>query len=192
MKKYFYLLKQAFIKGLMIAFLVNTVSAFAQPGAPDVTFGKNGRITFIQPGAVPYPPPPFPVVPATPIPVDIKVQPDRKILVLAMIDSIIGMWSSHSNGYQYYLYRLNADGTYDNSFGTNGNTPIVDNQRPVSLELLTNGKILVGSQQGNPNTLSTSGIQFCLSRYNSNGIIEFRWWIMYLDFPVESLPKFYH
>ena len=164
MKKFYYQMLTGF------CFLFITCCVFAQPGAPDIKFGKNGKITLMHPGAITTN---NSTTGVTPIPAEIKVQPDQKILVLAMIDSNIQHYNNvRCVGYQYFLYRLKPNGTFDSSFGTNGSSPIIDNERPTAMELLPGGKILVSSQIAVKIDSIEKGINFCLSRYNSNGSID--------------------
>ncbi len=144
---------------LMVFFL----GAFAQPGVLDQTFGYNGQVRI-----------PVPLGDRV-HPVDLKLQPDQKILVLVTADTGQS-WSDTENFFKYQLFRFNPDGTPDNTFGTNGSTLMVDRQRPVSMELLTNGKILLNTASYDGQSTHVypyhDSINLCLTRYNANGTID--------------------
>jgi uncharacterized delta-60 repeat protein len=89
-----------------------------------------------------------------------SVQPDGKILVI--------LYEVNSGFSSYYLYRLNADGTLDNSFtpiGVGGGRLV--RTYPQKIASLLDGKILVAS-----NTSSGAGHSASLFRYNSDGSID--------------------
>lgn len=73
----------------------------------------------------------------TSLPAQISVRSDGKILALINV-----------NG-EFFLYRLNTDGTRDTTFGVNGINPVRFNKIPLPLDssmemvLLNNGKILI-------------------------------------------------
>ncbi len=149
---------------LTVVLLVIFWASFAQPGVLDQSFGNNGKVTI-----------PIPLGDRV-HPVDLKLQPDQKILVLVTADTGQS-WSNTVNFFKYQLFRFNPDGTQDNSFGTNGSTPVVDRERPVSMELLANGKILLNTvhYDGLSTRLSPynyDSINLCLTRYNTNGTID--------------------
>ena len=73
-----------FYQRLLLAavFSFINIMAFAQPGVLDQTFGVGGKIQInIAPYAV--------------IPIDIKIQTDKKILVLSMLDTSSVMSSTN-------------------------------------------------------------------------------------------------
>ena len=156
-------MKKSLLTAVLMVFLV---SAFAQPGVLDQTFGNNGKVY-------------MPVVPQGYLiyPVDIKIQPDQKILALVMMDTAINQfWYSPADVFfRYQLLRFNPDGTPDSSFGTNGSTPIVAHERPTNMQLLANGQILLNTAVSNITTPSfpvLTNVDLCLTRYNANGTID--------------------
>jgi uncharacterized delta-60 repeat protein len=77
----------------------------------------------------------------------VRVQPDGKVLVCGVVDT--------DNGYRIGVARLLADGTLDNSFGSNGAVQVnlgVDDWATPSLALQPDGRIVIGSANnaGNP------------------------------------------
>ncbi len=155
-------MKRSVLTAVLMVFFVG---AFAQPGVLDQTFGKNGKVTIPVPlGAAVHP-------------VDIKIQPDQKILVLTRVDTIALRVMSQGDDYcwMYKLLRFKQDGTPDSSFAVNGSTPVVYNERPASMELLANGQILLNTARqspGNPPYGFWGWVDLCLTRYNSNGSID--------------------
>lgn len=91
---------------------------------------------------------------------DVALQPDGKIL-------LAGRMQTDSTGWMWAIVRLNANGTLDTAFGTNGRTTFNgafdDEARDVDVQ--ADGKIVVagffGQAQNNGN--------FTVRRYNSNG-----------------------
>lgn len=88
-------------------------------------------------------------------PVQIALRGDGKILVLTFEDG------------EYFLYRLNSDGTRDASFGENGIVKIVFNRvaalHPIQMLALPDGKILiVGNYVGDADN-------FFMTRLNETG-----------------------
>ena len=146
MKKIYLLLMVCF------SFCYATI-AFAQPGVLDQTFGVNGRS----------------FMPDTVLPVDIKIQPDQKILVLSMFGR-----GYFSDGYS--LTRFKPNGILDSTFGINGRHTVMDDQQPYALAIQPDGKILVSSTY-NSDTLNQppstyTGYDYNLTRYMSNGSID--------------------
>ena len=153
-------MKKIYLLVMFCFSLCYATTAFAQPGVLDQTFGVNGKVT-------------IPVPPGTGAhAIDIKIQPDQKILVLTRVDTSINNWNASDFFWMYQLWRFNTDGTVDNSFGTNGRTPLVNNERPTSMELLANGKILLNTQRQYPQYPNMEYVDLCLTRYNSNGTID--------------------
>lgn len=96
----------------------------------------------------------------TPHPVKFSVRNDGKIFVL--------VWTG---SFQYYLFRLNADGTRDTAFGTNGIKELPALGRlpnPVFSRIfaLPNGKVIVGGTIG-PSTSNSNEAFF--ARFDSDG-----------------------
>ena len=158
-----------FYLGLALSAIFSFVNAitFAQPGVLDQTFGNNGRVTIPVPlGAAVHP-------------VDIKIQPDQKILVLTRIDTFkVNPWGygyGESYFWMYKLLRFKPDGTPDSSFAVNGSTPVVYHERPANMELLANGQILLNTALQSLLNLPLpylDKVDLCLTRYNSNGSID--------------------
>lgn len=67
-----------------------------------------------------------------------------------------------ARGYDF-LARFNSDGSFDNSYGTNGVVNAFNGER---LTMQPDGKILIG---GFPNSNPTSGVEFSFSRVNIDG-----------------------
>ncbi len=98
---------------------------------------------------------------------DLAVQSDGKIVVLSQFrDSNISIDNS------VVLWRLNVDGSTDNTFGTNGRTVTSDAQarlQPSSLVPVSSGKILVSLTRLDTSTYSPKPWVF---RYLSNGSLD--------------------
>jgi uncharacterized delta-60 repeat protein len=92
----------------------------------------------------------------------VKIQSDGKI--------VLAGHSNASGKYDFAVARLNADGSRDTAFGSNGilTTPIYPAfDRASSLGIQSDGKIVVAG------TSSSSGDnQFAMARYNSNGSLD--------------------
>ena len=91
------------------------------------------------------------------------VQPDGKIL-------IGGHFGSYDGNSSILLVRVNSDGKLDNTFNANTNfSPAVDGfyGQVYSLKLLPNGKIMIGGNYGNNNSLA-----FGVDRLNSDGSLD--------------------
>ncbi len=93
------------------------------------------------------------------------IQPDGKIL-------LAGLSTSSSTGQDFSLARYNADGSFDTTFGSRGLviTPIgfastLDIGTSVALQ--PDGKLLVAGY-----TVTGSGTDFALLRYNANGTLD--------------------
>ena len=90
----------------------------------------------------------------------LAIQPDGKIVVVGFIE------------YQFSaIARYNANGSLDNSFGTNGK--IIGTSNPlysIAAVAIQNGnKIIVAGSAWNPSTFE---MDFALQRYNSNGTLD--------------------
>ena len=103
---------------------------------------------------------------------DLKVQPDGKI-ILAGYDIVGSNWD-------WVLTRFNADGSVDNTFGTNG-LVLTDFDRPAitnpidflqSLLVLPDGKILAGGLTSTTSQMSTGNRIYAMARYNSDGSLD--------------------
>ena len=100
----------------------------------------------------------------------VVVQSDGKIVTTGTMQN-----SSNTSDTRTFVARYNADGTRDNTFGTGGSgltiTDVQLSSRQDSgneLTLLSDGKILVAGYADQ----STSGLDFSLLRYNSNGLLD--------------------
>lgn len=106
-----------------------SLSCFLSDGSADLSFGQSGNISADFTGydyADPH---------------ALKVQSDGKILVLGKGSSISTVGTQ-----PFCLVRYDANGTLDNSFGTNGEIQLNflgDIEAPRSLELQSDGKILI-------------------------------------------------
>ncbi len=78
----------------------------AAPGDLDTTFGSGGKVVTSITSDFDYP-------------TRVRIQPDGKIVTVGVSGSGFGIGES-------FLVRHNADGTVDNSFGTNGS--VIANQ----------------------------------------------------------------
>ncbi len=97
----------------------------------------------------------------------IAIQSDGKILVAGTSNFTLGT-SSFTSG-DFAVVRYNTDGTLDTTFGTGGivTTSINNFDRATDIVLQTDGKILVAGY-----TLSNSGFDFAVVRYNTNGTLD--------------------
>ncbi len=136
--------------------------AMATDGDLDAGFGSGGKLRltvgpFNQP------------VGATLVANDVVVQPDGKILIAGYAAASSSEW---------IVIRLNADGTYDNTFGSgqNGITYFfafgpADNQA-ASIALRPNGKIVVGGTINDSNNGLVTAVAIQL---NSDGSFDNTW-----------------
>lgn len=121
------------------------VVRYNEDGSNDNTFGTNGMVVLSPTTTSDYP-------------LDITLQPDGKILIGGYI------WTGSSN--DILLIRLNADGTPDNTFGTNG---IVitdlgdDGEVAEAIALQDDGKIILAGYNND---------RFLLLRYDTNGTLD--------------------
>jgi uncharacterized delta-60 repeat protein len=71
----------------------------------------------------------------------------------------------------FYLVRLNADGTFDDSFGTNGKVFVdfsLHNDNAYAMAVQNDGKIVVGGQT----TVDGNFYNFALARFNEDGSLD--------------------
>jgi uncharacterized delta-60 repeat protein len=124
-------------------------------GSPDATFSDDGKLGFS-----------FNSGTRDDIARAVAVQPDGKIVVAGEAD-VLG-----SGNFDVVIARLNADGSFDASFGNNGKitTNLPNNRADFgrALALQPDGKILVIGYSNRP----TSGDDFLILRYNSNGSLD--------------------
>lgn len=93
----------------------------------------------------------------------IIVQPDGKIL-------IGGHFGNFNGDTTLLLTRLNSDGSIDNTFNANANfSPAIDGYygQVYSIKLLPNGKIMIGGNYGNTNSLAIG-----VDRLNADGSLD--------------------
>jgi uncharacterized delta-60 repeat protein len=140
------------------------LARFDTNGQPDLSFGTNGLVT-IQ------------IVNSR---ADnhnvIKVLDDGKLLILVNGEGII-------NG-DYMLVRLNADGSRDTTFGTNGTVSIDfgGSEGAWAMQVQTDGKIVVGGSCS-ITTQGNDAYDFSIARLNADGSKD-------VDFGTGGLAKF--
>lgn len=122
--------------------------AYAAPGDLDTSFGQAGRVALVEPGSAGV----LSSAAAT------VVQADNKIIAVGELDG------------DFFITRLNSNGTPDLSFGTRGSTTTAFPTRDAdatAVALQRDGKIIViGSAFLN----GTS--DFAAARYNTNGTLD--------------------
>nr|MBA3353236.1 VCBS repeat-containing protein [Blastocatellia bacterium] len=124
------------------------VARFNQDGTPDVTFGNQGSVTYPTPN-------PLRSIYAN----DVAIQSDGKI--------VFSIFAEEAGGFPYTVVRLNADGSYDSSFGTGGTVTLhvgTWRDQPAGLEVQADGKVIVGGTSG-----SDAGSGPSIIRLNTNG-----------------------
>lgn len=124
------------------AFLGGFVTKSLENGNTDTSFGTNGMVYFANPSALNC------------LITGLKVQPDGKIVVGGAIDG------------QGELRRLNADGSADTAFGTNGVVSVTP-QYVACIALAPDGKIIAVGQYWNG---EINVYKIC--RYNANGTAD--------------------
>ncbi|HEX8269606.1 MAG TPA: T9SS type A sorting domain-containing protein [Flavobacterium sp.] len=120
------------------------LSRYNSDGSLDASFGNAGKIVSLLGGQLNT------VSTAA-------LQSDGKIVVGNMFYN----FGDVSNSYE--IIRYNADGSLDNTFGTNGKQPIAYYAESIAFQ--PDGKIIVG---GNAN-VNASASGYAIARYNSNG-----------------------
>jgi uncharacterized delta-60 repeat protein len=136
---------------LILLLLITDQVTLAQPGLLDNTFGGgDGKLALDFGGG-------------NDAASDLVIQPDGKILVVG---------NSNINSFtQFALVRLNADGTYDNSFSDDGLVNLqlagsnYDNATCMALQ--SDGKIIVGGT-----SFSEGYFKLVVVRFNSNGTLD--------------------
>lgn len=124
------------------------LSSFAQPGAPDATFGNNGTATFLA-------------QPLLNKAYGIALQSDQKILLAG--------YALSGTANVFVLARLMPNGDYDFSFGADSHveTAIGSDAQCFALALQPDGKILLA---GGAAVATNGSKDFALLRYQSNGL----------------------
>jgi uncharacterized delta-60 repeat protein len=121
------------------------VARFLSNGTLDSSFGVSGIVTTTVPGAT---------------------QATANAVVLQTNNKIVISGFALLSGVNNFLVaRYNADGTIDNSFGTNGITTMTigSNAQAQSVGLQSDGKIIV---------IGFSDLQTAIARYDQNGILD--------------------
>lgn len=147
-----------FIFGLMILFFIAAFplvqAKTAAPGDLDTTFGSGGKVVTS-------------VTDDQDTPTRVRIQPDGKIVTVGY---------NLNNGFappDSFLVRHNADGTVDNSFGTNGSVIVASpfNEGIIFKDfvILTDGKFLV---TGNRYIQSSGSSLLFIYRYTANGTLD--------------------
>lgn len=92
----------------------------------------------------------------------VAAQPDGKILV--------GCYVETSTDFDFFLMRLNEDGSFDNTFSSDGkvNTNIGDDDQATTVLIQSDGKIILAGISD----LVGGTSQFAMVRYNSDGSID--------------------
>ena len=131
-----------------------TQTAIAAPGGLDTTFGTNGKVKtdFNRNNDLAY---------------GMALQADGKVIVAGI--SFAGI---DATGGDFAVARYNANGTLDTSFGVGGRvtTDLGQTENASSVLVQSDGKIIVAG--GTYPIFPSSGGQFALVRYNSNGSLD--------------------
>ena len=132
------------------------------PGTLDSTFGLLGRQLYNDPDPISLPDSLQHRVKA------VAVQSDGRIVLAGSI----GTRDNNGTG-QFYLERLNADGSVDPSFGSNGQveTSFGPISYATSILIEANGTILVGGGSQDPGS-ALKNVSFALARYTVNGSLD--------------------
>lgn len=140
-----------FIHGGGIQQQIIAISRYLPNGTPDNTFSGDGQL-LVQDGSLGS------------SANCIQILPNGKILFAGSV------YSSNSNALA--LFRYNANGTPDNTFGGDGEvTTSVGNLEQVALDLKVqpDGKIVMAGYVQNP---ATGRLDFAVLRYNANGTLD--------------------
>jgi uncharacterized delta-60 repeat protein len=124
---------------------LNFAAARLNPdGSLDASFGKSGVATVpIGPEAIAN---------------AVSLQPDGKIVLGGMA------YTTHN---AFAAARLNANGTIDTTFGTNGVTTLSPNAAAWGMVLQSDGKVVLGGEQAYNNTEA-----YMAARLRSNGVLD--------------------
>ncbi|UMQ41108.1 T9SS type A sorting domain-containing protein [Chryseobacterium sp. Y16C] len=145
------IIKQLMKKFLFAALLLNSLNLFSQYGDLDSTFGTGGKVvTSINSGADKA--------------YSVALQPDGKIIVA-------GMTTNSLTGQDFVCIRYNSDGTFDNTFGTNGiftnDFQTGSDDVVYSLALQSDGKIVLAGYSDDGSNKNAA-----ILRLNANGTID--------------------
>ncbi len=146
-----------FIFGLMILFFIAAFplvqAQTPAPGDLDLSFGSGGKIVTSITEYGDYP-------------ARVRIQPDGKIVTVGVaVETGFGVLANA------FLVRHNADGTVDNSFGTNGSVVVnssFDNLIFNDFVILPDGKFLVTGSR----SIQGSGSSLVIYRYTANGTLD--------------------
>lgn len=131
-----------------------TQTASAAPGDLDTTFGRNGKVKtdFNRHNDLAY---------------GMALQADGKVIVAG-----ISFEGNSAQGGDFAVARYNTNGTLDTSFGVGGKvtTDFGQTETASSVVVQSDGKIIVAG--GTYPIFPSSGGQFALVRYNSNGSLD--------------------
>ena len=153
-----------FIFGLMILFFIAAFplvqAQTAAPGDLDTTFGSGGKIVTS-------------VTSEEDRPTRVRIQPDGKIVTVGVVlGDLYDQCPVNS-----FLVRHNADGTVDNSFGTNGSVVVTSNSSETieiiftDFVILPDGKLLVIASKS-IDCYNTSSTDLLIYRYTANGTLD--------------------
>ncbi|WP_310993366.1 T9SS type A sorting domain-containing protein [Aequorivita marina] len=120
------------------------IARYNTDGSLDSSFGNGGNLHF-NVGAVKS------------FIMDLAQQPDGKIVIGGRT------WDNESGNFA--LVRLNEDGSFDDTFGTNGIAHIITSEADVSekISLLDDGKIIVAGYRDN---------NFAVAKFNADGSVD--------------------
>jgi uncharacterized delta-60 repeat protein len=140
------------------AFVTGTdfsVVRYGRDGGLDATFGNGGKVTTeVASGN------------GSDEAYAVAVQPNGKILVAGGANM-----GSNASGIDFALVRYNADGTLDTTFGNGGKVTTAigtGTDRAYAILLQPDGRIVLGGDSEQ----ATSGIDFALVRYDTNGSLD--------------------
>ncbi len=143
---------------ILFALVVNILSVHAVPRYLDASFGVGGTVV-------------TPVTPFDDNATRVRIQSDGKIVTLGYSAEIDGQFS---NIVGYFIVRHNADGTIDNSFGTNGSVLV-----SISLDggdetlndfvILPDGRFLVAGASFAGSNENKLVLNIALRRYLADG-----------------------
>ncbi|MBA4123809.1 MAG: VCBS repeat-containing protein [Acidobacteria bacterium] len=151
-----------FIFGLMILFFIAAFplvqAQTAAPGDLDTTFGNGGKVITR-------------ITSQEDRPIRVRIQPDGKIVTVGIV--LEGGFGCPVNA---FLVRHNANGTVDNSFGTNGSVVVTSNSYEIieiiftDFVILPDGKLLVIAHKYI--NCSTPSTDLLIYRYTANGTLD--------------------